>query len=134
MSLIQGDTSHRSKPSIDFKTKVALFYTKTFVLMSTGGLAQPEWSPCSCRHSRLLLGARYMAIFYNPRAPTHLGTNSDVVTLQPAGNLSAPLDVCPIRAPPFMDSLLLCSIRNWSCMRILCYFTSICYCNFPSWS
>ena len=33
----------------------------------------------------------YMAIFYNPRAQAHLCSASDVLSLEPAGNLSAPL-------------------------------------------
>ena len=50
---IQGDHSACTKP-VDFKNKVPLWpalawlcQSGTFVLMSTGGFAQAEWSPCT---------------------------------------------------------------------------------------
>ena len=49
---IQGDTSGGAKPPIDIKTKVPgqarQRQNGTFVSMSTGGLAQPDVSPCTC--------------------------------------------------------------------------------------
>ena len=52
--LIQGDTSGCAKPPIDFKTKFPLWPGQArpgqngfFVLMSTGGFAQRDGSPCS---------------------------------------------------------------------------------------
>ena len=51
-SQIQGVHSGCAKPPVDIKTKVCfrikpVYYNRTFVLMSMGGLAQPEWSPCT---------------------------------------------------------------------------------------
>ena len=50
---LQGDHSACAKPPIDFNTKVPLWLglawpgqSGTFVLKSTGGFAQAEWSPC----------------------------------------------------------------------------------------
>ena len=50
---LQGDHSACAKPLVDFKTKVLLWLglpwlgqNGTFVLKSTGGFVQAEWSPC----------------------------------------------------------------------------------------
>ena len=44
---VQGDTSGCAKPSVDIKIKV-LFWPRlaTFILISTGGFAQRDVSPC----------------------------------------------------------------------------------------
>ena len=54
MEQIQSDHSTCSKPPVDFETKVPLWpgpawpgQNGTFVLKSTGGFEQVEWSPCS---------------------------------------------------------------------------------------
>ena len=52
VSKLHGDNSGCVKPQVDSKTKVAFKYMGlilkgTCVLMSTGGLTQPEWSPCA---------------------------------------------------------------------------------------
>ena len=44
---VQGDHSACAKLPVDFKTKVPPGQSGTFVLKSTGGFAQPEWSPCT---------------------------------------------------------------------------------------
>ena len=51
---VHGDHSTCSKPPADFKTEVPFWpcqalpgQSGTFVLKSTGGFEQVEWSPCS---------------------------------------------------------------------------------------
>ena len=45
---IQGDHSCCAKPPVDSKTKLRFSTWASYYMMSTGGLAQPEWSPCIC--------------------------------------------------------------------------------------
>ena len=43
--IAQGAHSACDEPPVDFKTKVPLLINRTFVLKSTGGSSQAEWSP-----------------------------------------------------------------------------------------
>ena len=54
---VQGDHSGCVKPTIDNKKRLrfsrwASYKNGTFVLMSTEGLTQPEWSPCTGWYNR----------------------------------------------------------------------------------
>ena len=44
--VVQGDHSGRTKPPVDFISKVPPGQSGAFVMKSTRGLVLPEWSPC----------------------------------------------------------------------------------------